>query len=245
LLYFSEIKLKICLSDRLKTKYQGLNMDTSSARKAIFTRIRKAQDRPEQVTQDERDAVQVYLRAHAEGPCPELGSDLLQRFKEQAVRMSDTVEEVDDLSDVPRAVAAYLDSNHLAKQAIAWKTLDSLGWSEAGVQIAFRTPKNEDLVGITGSFCAVAETGTLMLLSSPDTYASASLLPETHIAIVLASRIVGKMEDAFALARTEHGELPRATSFISGPSRTGDIEQTIVLGAHGPYRVHVIIVTQA
>jgi L-lactate dehydrogenase complex protein LldG len=56
------------------------------------------------------------------------------------------------------------------------------------------------------------------------------------------SRIVGSMEEAFALALKERGGLPRATNFISGPSRTGDIEQTIVLGAHGPYRVHVILV---
>ncbi|HVL75378.1 MAG TPA: LUD domain-containing protein, partial [Noviherbaspirillum sp.] len=91
---------------------------------------------------------------------------------------------------------------------------------------------------------AVAETGTLMLLSGPRTWPSASLLPETHVAIVERSRIVAAMEDAFALARAEHGELPRAVNFISGPSRTGDIEQTIVLGAHGPYRVHVIIVDE-
>jgi L-lactate dehydrogenase complex protein LldG len=84
----------------------------------------------------------------------------------------------------------------------------------------------------------------LMLLSGPDAFVSASLLPETHIAILPASRIVAGMEDAFALARAEYGELPRTTNFISGPSRTGDIEQTIVLGAHGPYRVHVIIVHQ-
>ena len=110
------------------------------------------------------------------------------------------------------------------------------------MQVEFRPPHNEDMVGITGAFCAVAETGSLMLLSGPQTYSSASLLPETHIAVVPASRIVGAMEDAFALARAEHGELPRAVNIISGPSRTGDIEQTIVLGAHGPYRVHVILV---
>jgi L-lactate dehydrogenase complex protein LldG len=53
------------------------------------------------------------------------------------------------------------------------------------------------------------------------------------------------MEEAWNLARTERSELPRAVNFISGPSRTGDIEQTIVLGAHGPYRVHVVMVTGA
>jgi hypothetical protein len=71
--------------------------------------------------------------------------------------------------------------------------------------------------------------------------ATVSLLPETHIAMVPVSRIVATMEDAFALLRAERGELPRAVNFISGPSRTGDIEQTIVLGAHGPCRVHLIL----
>jgi L-lactate dehydrogenase complex protein LldG len=71
------------------------------------------------------------------------------------------------------------------------------------------------------------------------------LLPETHVAIVAASRIVTNMEAAWALLRTEIGAPPRAVNFISGPSRTGDIEQTIVIGAHGPYRVHVLVVSGA
>jgi L-lactate dehydrogenase complex protein LldG len=220
-------------------------MDTSAARQAIFSRIRTAQNRPAQPTQAERDAVQDYLRRHPEGPRPDLGLDLVSRFKAQALRMSDTVDEVASMSDVPAAAARYLDAIGVTKNAVAWQTLNDLGWSEAGLQVAFRAPQDADLVGITGSFCAVAETGTLMLLSGPETYASAALLPETHIAIVAASRIVAGIEDAFALARGERGELPRATNFISGPSRTGDIEQTIVLGAHGPYRVHVILVQGA
>lgn len=217
-------------------------MDTSDARRAIFKRIREAQQRPDQPTESERRAVQDYLRQHSRGPRPDIGQDIVQRFKEQAVRMADTVDEVALLSDVPMAVIHYLDSIGVARKAIAWKSLDEIQWASAGLQIEFRPPKNEDQVGITGVFCAVAETGTLMMLSGPDTYPSASLLPETHIALVPASRIVPAMEDAFALAREERGTLPRATNFISGPSRTGDIEQTIVLGAHGPYRVHAIIV---
>ena len=94
----------------------------------------------------------------------------------------------------------------------------------------------------SGVFCAIAETGTLMLCSGADTPASVSLLPETHIAIVPVERIVQVMEDAWDLARAELGQLPRAVNFISGPSRTADIEQTIVLGAHGPYRVHLLLV---
>ena len=102
--------------------------------------------------------------------------------------------------------------------------------------------EDKDLVGVTGAFCAIAETGTLMLLSGVETAASTSLLPETHIAIVDAARIVNGMEEAWALLRLEHQEMPRAVSFVSGPSRTADIEQTIVIGAHGPYRVHIVVV---
>ena len=68
-----------------------------------------------------------------------------------------------------------------------------------------------------------------------------TLLADTHIAVVRADRIVAGMEEAFALIRSERGVLPRAVNMISGPSRTGDIEQTIVLGAHGPYRVHILV----
>lgn len=220
-------------------------MDTSAARKAIFDRIRKAQGRPAAPEAGEHAAVADYLALHSRGPRPDIGTDLLARFREQALRMSDSVDEVPAYAQVPAAVARYLQQQGLPPAAIAWNTLRELDWRGSGLDVAFRPPHNEDLTGITGAFCAVAETGTLMLLSGPDTWPSASLLPETHVAIVARSRIVAGMEDAFALARAEHGELPRAVNFISGPSRTGDIEQTIVLGAHGPYRVHVIIVNGA
>jgi L-lactate dehydrogenase complex protein LldG len=114
------------------------------------------------------------------------------------------------------------------------------------VTITVRPARDADTVGLTGCFCAIAETGTLMLLSGKETPASVSLLPETHVAVVPAERIVATMEDAFALLRAERpGLLPRSINFISGPSRTGDIEQTIVLGAHGPCRIHILIVGNA
>ncbi len=217
-------------------------MDTSAARSAILGRIRKAQNRPAQPTEAEYAQVKQYLADHTAGPRPDLGPDLVERFRQQALRTSQTLDEVASLDEVPAAVARYLDGIGVAHQAIAWETLRTLPWDGAGVKVEFRPPVNEDMVGVTGCFCAVAETGTLMLLSGAETFASAALLPETHIAIVPVDRIVGSIEDAFSLAKSERGELPRATNFISGPSRTGDIEQTIVLGAHGPYRVHVILV---
>ena len=81
-----------------------------------------------------------------------------------------------------------------------------------------------------------------MTVSGPRTPAVASLLPETHVAIVPVSRIVRGMEEAWQLLREELAQPPRAVNFISGPSRTADIEQTVTLGAHGPYRVHILLI---
>lgn len=220
-------------------------MDTSAARRNILARIRAASGRSAQPEASEREAVADYLQRHPPGPRPEMPVDrqgLTARFVDEARLMASTVEIVESFDEVPAAAARYLAQFGVAPHAVAWATLEALPWAQAGVSVEFRKPENGDLVGITGCFCATAETGSLVLLSGPDTEASMALLPETHIAVVPASRIVAGHEEAFALMRAERGELPRAVNFVSGPSRTGDIEQTIVLGAHGPYRVHAIVV---
>jgi L-lactate dehydrogenase complex protein LldG len=227
-------------------------METNAARDRIFARIRAAQGRGAKVTEGEREAVADYLNRHPQGPRPAVGQNLADAFSEQAQKMASTVDRVATLADVPGAVLRYLDGLSLARRAVAWTVLGALPWAAQGIEVECRPPLREpqadrehgDLVGITGCFVAIAETGSLMLLSGPETFASAALLPETHIAVVPVSRIVANMEEAFARMRAEHGQLPRATNIISGPSRTGDIEQTIVLGAHGPYRVHVVLVEQ-
>lgn len=227
-------------------------METNAARDRIFARIRAAQGRGAAVTQGEREAVADYLARHPQGPQPEVGADLVEAFSVQARKLASTVDRVATLADVPAAVLHYVDGLNLVRRAVAWTGFDALPWPAQGLEVECRPPVREpqadrehgDLVGITGCFVAIAETGSLMLLSGPDTFASAALLPETHIAVVPVSRIVANLEEAFTRMRAEHGQLPRATNIISGPSRTGDIEQTIVLGAHGPYRVHVILVDQ-
>jgi len=223
-------------------------MDTSDARRNILARIRSAQGRRGTATDAERAGADEYVERHPAGPRPPLPQtrdELIARFTLEAERLSTTVAEVESLDDAPAEAVRYLQSLNLPVDVVAWPALAHLRWSEAGIRAAFRKPADEDLVGITGCFCATAETGSLVLLSGAQTPASGALLPQTHIAIVTASRIVAAHEDAFALMRAERGELPRAVNFVSGPSRTGDIEQTIVLGAHGPYRVHVIVVRGA
>jgi L-lactate dehydrogenase complex protein LldG len=211
------------------------------ARGRILALIRKRQHKPAAADTLEIDAVRAHIAAHARNPQPRDTWEPLVRFKERALSLASSYDEAETLNDVPALVARYLVERSLPMNAVCWRALLDLDWTAHGIAVEARSARGDDLVGITGAFCAIAETGTLMTLSGGETPGSVSLLPETHIAIVNASCVLPSMEDAWARVRAE-GPLPRAVNFISGPSRTADIEQTVTLGAHGPYRVHIIVV---
>lgn len=216
-----------------------------TSREDILGRIRANLGRTAANAIPAQAALEAALAAPTPGPQPRLDTQrdaLLARFCAKSEASTSTVDVVASRAEAPAAIARYLAAQQLPLQAVVQPAVADLDWIGAGLKVAARGAVDADLVGITGCFCAFAETGTLMMCSSPDSPATVSLLPETHIAIVEASRIVPYMEDAWNLARRELGRLPRAVNFISGPSRTGDIELTIVLGAHGPYRVHLVIV---
>ena len=211
-----------------------------SSREEILKRVRAGVGKDDFARR--KAVAEAYMAAQKRGPQPVMADDLAARFQAKAEYLSSTVEQIETLNDAPAAVARHLTTLGLGVQAVATPDVAGLPWAAAGFEVSGRVAVDADLVGISGCFCAIAETGTLLLLSGPDSPATVSLLPETHIALVPESRIVATMEDAFALLRAERDGLPRAANFISGPSRTGDIEQTIVLGAHGPCRVHLIMV---
>lgn len=213
-----------------------------SARDRILNRIRAVKARSEASAAEARKEIGEYIRNHPASPRPAGEWELLPRFREMAVAMSSTVDDVAALGEVPGATAKYLKGQGLPMEAVCWAQLAGLDWAAAGIRVHTGRAQGADRVGITGAFCAIAETGTLLALSGEDTPASASLVPETHIAVIPVSCVVRGMEDAFALVRAERGQLPRAMTFISGPSRTGDIELNITLGAHGPFRVHILLV---
>ncbi len=215
---------------------------SAAARKQILDRIRRAQGRSATASPADSEAVETYLRTHPRGPLPDLEGDLVSLFRTRAEASQSTSEVVAHETDLPAAIARYLNALKLPRSGCVWPALAHIDWASGGLVLDPRGANGDDAIGVTGTFAALAETGTLMMVSGPHTPATVSLLPETHIAVVGASRIVAHMEDGWALARRELGQLPRAVNFISGPSRTADIEQTMVLGAHGPYRVHIIVV---
>jgi len=210
-----------------------------NAREKILGKIRNAQSRAGTVIQTE--TVISHLSHHPRGPLPPRPDDLIACFKEKALNLSSDIVETNDLNEAPALLARYLNERNLPMRGVCWPSLAGLPWNAAGLEIQSRPAKDQDLVGVTGTFCAIAETGTLMLLSGSQTPATTSLLPETHVAVLDPRRIVATMEDAWDMMRTEFKQPPRAVNFISGPSRTADIEQTVTLGAHGPYRVLIIL----
>ena len=150
-------------------------------------------------------------------------------------------------AEVPAEVANYLARNNLpAEAAMApGAALDGYDWASQKM-LALRRGRGEpsDQVSITGAFAGIAETGTLVTASGPDHPVTLNLLPDTHVVILRESDIVSGYEDVWERLRARFGKdgMPRTVNTITGPSRTGDIEQTIELGAHGPRRMHIVVV---
>ncbi len=214
-----------------------------SARDNILARIRGQTGKPGKTTEAEFAAVRAHIARHERGPLPSIAlHDPVAHFIQECARLNTTLAEVAGPADVPREIARYIAAQSLQPRCVGWPELATLDWPSAGIAFEDRPATGDDLIGVTGCYCAIGETGTLLLLGAAATPKATALLPETHICVVKKSRMVPAMEDAFQLMRNEIGEPPRATFFVSGPSRTADIEQTLVIGAHGPYRVHVILI---
>jgi L-lactate dehydrogenase complex protein LldG len=98
--------------------------------------------------------------------------------------------------------------------------------------------RSEDEVGLSRAVYALADTGSVVLAAGPDEPRARSLLPPVHVAILEAERILPGLPELFAELR---GELPSALAIVTGPSRSADIEQKLVLGVHGPGEVHIVI----
>ena len=167
-------------------------------------------------------------------------------FAEMAEKASATVVRIADAADVPRAVADYLREHNLpASLRIGGDPLlRDLPWSTTQIEVSHGPSDGTDPVGMSHAAAGVAETGTLVLSSGPDNPTTINFLPETHVVLVKAEDIAGDYESVWDTLRARYGTgvLPRTVNFVTGPSRSADIEQTLLLGAHGPRRLHILIV---
>jgi len=168
-------------------------------------------------------------------------------FETLATKFAATVERVRSPADVPKAVAAYLRAKNLpaAIRIGADRRLAAMPWDrQKALEIRNGPSDGDDEAGVSHAFGGIAETGTLVMTSGKDNPSTINFLPEHHIVVVDAADIDGDMESVLAKVRKKYGrgKMPRTLNFITGPSRSGDIEQKIILGAHGPRALHIIVV---
>ena len=181
------------------------------------------------------------IPARAQGSHPEQVA-LFVRMAEYALA---TVDQVARPNDAPAAVAAFLAREDLPTEVVMAPDIElaALPWADQPtLRVERRAARDGDKVSVTVAFAGIAETGTLLLRSGPDWPTTLNFLPDTHIVLLPTERIVGSYEDGWDLLRAPGQAMPRTINYITGPSRSGDIEQTMQLGAHGPLRLHVVII---
>ncbi len=161
-------------------------------------------------------------------------------FIEKLTKASATYDIVSSIKNIPLAVENFLNDIKCDYPILLCPVLNehNLSWKR---EYCSKLTTDEKKVAITNATYAVAETGTLVCLSSPKTPTSFNFLTKVNIAIVNTHDIVPCYEDAWQLINKNHG-IPRTINFITGPSRTADIEQTLLLGIHGPQKLHVILI---
>jgi L-lactate dehydrogenase complex protein LldG len=93
--------------------------------------------------------------------------------------------------------------------------------------------------GVSEALYGLADTGSVVLAASPEEPRSRSLLPFVHVSLLREERILPGLEELFDAVGAD---LPSALAIVTGPSRSADIEQTLVVGVHGPGEVHVVLV---
>jgi L-lactate dehydrogenase complex protein LldG len=218
------------------------------SREAVLRSIRRGLRRGP-LADDLADALRARMAAHPRHLIPARSrlphEEQIALFIANAEKEFGTVARVPDIDAVPGAVVDYLVAQNLPSEVVMapHPELRAIEWS-ARPLLRIREGRAEagDVVSLQHGFAGIAETGTLMLPSGPARPTTLNLLADTEIVLLQTGRIVGAYEEAWDLLRAETGGMPRNVMLVTGPSRSADIEQALELGAHGPRRLHVVLV---
>jgi L-lactate dehydrogenase complex protein LldG len=222
----------------------------TSTRSTLFASIRASLG----VTGEEparRAAVAQRLAQHPRGVIPARGqlapAARVKLFAQMVEAANGTAEMLASAADIPSAVATLLRRHNLPMQIRRGgdPRLTALPWEkERTLEVSTGASDGHQLASVSHAFAGVAETGTLVMASGPDNPTTLNFLPDTHIVVVDAKDIAGDYETVWQRVRETFGidALPRNINMITGPSRSADIAQILILGAHGPRRLHVLVV---
>jgi len=221
-----------------------------SGRETVLGKVRRALA----VSGSESDreaAVEQRLASPAAGVIPKRGqlegAARVDLFCKMAEAVQAGVTRVASSDDVPEAIAKFLRQNNLPAEIRlgADDRLAGLPWEKTPNLTRKSGPSDgRDLTGVSHALGGVAETGTLVLHSGSDNPTTLNFLPDTHIVVVNAGDIAGDYETVWQRIRATFGKgvMPRTVNWVTGPSRSADIEQTLLLGAHGPRALQIIVI---
>ena len=189
----------------------------------------------------------------------------LERFREEFERIAGVFHRVARMDEVPGVIRRVAEERE-ARRVLSWdpgalgldlrQSLGAEGYAvtvapddepDASTRQLHREAAALADIGVTGVDWALAETGTLVLVSGRGRPRSTSLLPATHVAVFDRGCLLESLEQVGAMLEALHADPARNMSgavinFITGPSRTADIELTLTRGVHGPKEVHAIFV---
>jgi len=226
----------------------------TTSREKVLGDIRKALGKRAQRDEAANAALEARLAAHEPGTIPKRAqksaAEQCRLFIEMAREAAATVEEIKSLGDVPEAVAEFLAAHNLSSEIVAAPdpALKDVDWkSRETLEVREGAAEPSDQTSVTAAFAGVAETGTLVLTSGPGSPTTLNFMPDNHIVVLRADQIVGDYETMWAKLRQKANPdaakvMPRAVNWITGPSRSADIEQKLLMGAHGPRRLHILVV---
>lgn len=221
----------------------------TSARSAILGRIRRSLG----VSAEDGariDKARQHIARHDRQLVPERANqaagELYAQFCAFLEGQQAKILETATLADVPAVLARYLSRGelHTTIRFGGDARLAAMAWDGAGLTVRHGAADPADQIGVSFALAGIAETGTLVIAAGADNPVTLAFLPATHIIVVERAAIVGSYEDALEIVRAAFGAtaMPRTLNYISGPSRTADIGGKIVIGAHGPRNLVVIVV---
>jgi len=232
----------------------------TTSREKVMGDIRKALGKRAQRDEAAEAALAARLEEHAPGTIParaqKSAREQVRLFIQMAREAEASVEEVKTLRAVPGAVSEFLAAHNLPSAVVVAPdpALSDVAWeSRETLEVRHGAARPTDLTSVTPAFAGVAETGTLVLTSGPGTPTTLNFMPDNHIVVLRAEQVVGDYEAVWARLREATaagppqagkpaGKMPRTVNWITGPSRSADIEQTLLMGAHGPRRLHILLV---
>ena len=211
-----------------------------SAREEILSTIRARLRRG--APRDELERSIEYPRSDLI-PAKARPTDKIQAFMERASKEAVTVDRVAELQSIPARVFHYLSEHGLPPRIVSAPdpALERLPWKEEGIRLRHGPLSADGQAVITRCFAGVAEGGVTVTVSAPHHPVEFNFLAATHIVVLEAAQLLGAYDEIWARLR-EAGGLPRAVTMLLGPSRSADIEQTLEFGAHGPLRLHALLI---